>query len=46
MRVNAGVGSGPALAANLAGWLSWLGWPWLQDVLNAIPDSNDDFGLF
>lgn len=34
------------LAASLAGWLSWLGWRGLQDVLDAIPDSNDDFGLF
>jgi hypothetical protein len=24
----------------------WLGWYALQDLLNAIPDSNDDFGLF
>ncbi|MEN8505493.1 hypothetical protein ACOCG7_06110 [Paraburkholderia sp. DD10] len=32
-----------ALAANFVGW---LGWRALRDVLNAIPDSNDDFGLF
>ncbi|HYS62662.1 MAG TPA: hypothetical protein VEN30_02405 [Paraburkholderia sp.] len=32
-----------ALSASLAGW---LGWRALRDVLNAIPDSNDDFGLF
>ena len=23
-----------------------IGWRALRDVLNAIPDSNDDFGLF
>ncbi|PQV48131.1 hypothetical protein [Paraburkholderia sp. BL21I4N1] len=28
------------------GLLGWLGWHALRDVLNAIPDSNDDFGLF
>ncbi|MFL9866293.1 hypothetical protein PQR67_19125 [Paraburkholderia fungorum] len=32
-----------ALSAGLAGL---VGWRALQDVLNAIPDSNDDFGLF
>jgi hypothetical protein len=26
--------------------LGWIGWRALQDLLNAIPDSNDDFGLF
>lgn len=32
-----------AMSANLAGW---FGWRALRDVLNAIPDSNDDFSLF
>ncbi|TDY22229.1 hypothetical protein B0G81_2522 [Paraburkholderia sp. BL6665CI2N2] len=32
-----------AMSANLAGW---VGWRALRDVLNAIPDSNDDFSLF
>jgi hypothetical protein len=32
-----------ARSTSLAGW---LGWRALQDVLNAIPDSNDDFSLF
>jgi hypothetical protein len=50
-RVSADEPRGPALtaltfAASLAGWMGWLGWRGLQDVLNAIPDSNDDFGLF
>ncbi|OAJ52554.1 hypothetical protein A6V36_14210 [Paraburkholderia ginsengiterrae] len=45
-RVSAGGRRGPLLAASLAGWLGWMGWRGLQDVLNAIPDSNDDFGLF
>ncbi|WP_260854346.1 hypothetical protein [Paraburkholderia sp. BCC1884] len=26
--------------------LGWFGWRALRDVLDAIPDSNDDFGLF
>lgn len=26
--------------------VGWLGWRALRDVLNAIPDSNDDFGWF
>jgi hypothetical protein len=26
--------------------LEWIGWRALQDLLNAIPDSNDDFGMF
>lgn len=26
--------------------LGWLGWRALHDLLSAIPDSNDDFGLF
>ena len=25
--------------------LEWIGWRALQDMLNAIPDSNDDFNL-
>ncbi|AIP35351.1 hypothetical protein DR64_6982 [Paraburkholderia xenovorans LB400] len=33
----------PAIAATLAGW---FGWRALRDLLNAIPDSNDDFGMF
>lgn len=32
-----------AIRASLAGL---TGWRALRDVLNAIPDSNDDFGLF
>ncbi|RKR38761.1 hypothetical protein [Paraburkholderia sp. BL17N1] len=32
-----------AMSANLSGW---FGWRALRDVLNAIPDSNDDFSLF
>ncbi|MFM0043526.1 hypothetical protein PQR05_10810 [Paraburkholderia sediminicola] len=32
-----------AISASLAGL---AGWRALRDVLNAIPDSNDDFGLF
>lgn len=32
-----------AIAAGLA---QWLGWRALRDLLNAIPDSNDDFGMF
>lgn len=32
-----------AISASLVGW---LGWRALRDVLNAIPDSNDDFSLF
>ncbi|MFL9883788.1 hypothetical protein PQR66_12170 [Paraburkholderia agricolaris] len=31
------------ISAGLAGL---VGWRALQDVLNAIPDSNDDFSLF
>lgn len=26
--------------------LGWTGWHALRDLLSAIPDSNDDFGLF
>lgn len=26
--------------------MGWAGWHALQDLLSAIPDSNDDFGLF
>jgi hypothetical protein len=26
--------------------LEWIGWRALHDLLNAIPDSNDDFGMF
>ncbi|MFM0165334.1 hypothetical protein PQR39_33525 [Paraburkholderia sediminicola] len=32
-----------AISASLAGL---VGWRALRDLLNAIPDSNDDFGLF
>ena len=32
-----------AIAANLA---QWSGSRALSDLLNAIPDSNDDFGMF
>jgi hypothetical protein len=32
-----------AISTSLAGL---MGWRALRDVLNAIPDSNDDFGLF
>ncbi|WGS53426.1 hypothetical protein LFL96_20385 [Paraburkholderia sp. D15] len=32
--------------ALLAGLLGVVGWFALRDLLNAIPDSNDDFGLF
>ncbi|WP_168790763.1 hypothetical protein [Paraburkholderia aromaticivorans] len=32
-----------AISASLVGW---FGWRALRDVLNAIPDSNDDFSLF
>ncbi len=40
---SAGAHRGLALTVSLAGW---LGWRALQDLLNAIPDSNEDFGLF
>lgn len=33
----------PALLVGLLGMVGWLA---LRDVLNAIPDSNEDFGLF
>jgi hypothetical protein len=29
-----------------AALLEWVGWHALRDLLNAIPNSNDDFGLF
>ncbi|CAB3794976.1 hypothetical protein LMG28690_03987 [Paraburkholderia caffeinilytica] len=29
-----------------AGLAGLIGWRALRDILNAIPDSNDDFGLF
>jgi hypothetical protein len=32
-----------AISAGLAGL---VGWRALRDMLNAIPDSNDEFGLF
>ena len=34
------------LAMLLVSVAGLLGWSALRDVLNAIPDSNDDFGLF
>lgn len=34
------------LAMLLVSVAGLLGWRALRDVLNAIPDSNDDFGLF
>lgn len=34
------------IAAILASLARLTGWRTLRDVLNAIPDSNDDFGLF
>jgi hypothetical protein len=34
------------LAMLLASLAGLVGWRALRDVLNAIPDSNDDFGLF
>ncbi|RKE39098.1 hypothetical protein B0G76_5491 [Paraburkholderia sp. BL23I1N1] len=40
-------------ATNTSYWMAisdglaeWVGWRALRDVLNAIPDSNDDFSLF
>ena len=42
-RTNAGARRWPALWASLLGL---VGWRALRDVLSAIPDSNDDFGLF
>lgn len=35
-----------AILAISAGLARLVGWRALQDVLNAIPDSNDDFSLF
>ncbi|MFM0737534.1 hypothetical protein PQQ51_09865 [Paraburkholderia xenovorans] len=34
------------LAAITTGFLGLISWRALRDILNAIPDSNDDFGLF
>ncbi|WP_341319366.1 hypothetical protein WN982_31000 [Paraburkholderia sp. IMGN_8] len=34
------------LAMLLVSVAGLLGWRALRDVLNAIPDSNDDFGLY
>jgi hypothetical protein len=42
-RVKASAQRWLAKAATLPGW---FGWRALRDLLNAIPDSNDDFGLF
>jgi hypothetical protein len=42
-RVNVGIHRWLAISAALLGW---VGWRALRDLLNAIPDSNDDFGLF
>lgn len=35
-----------AILAISTGLARLVGWRALQDVLNAIPDSNDDFSLF
>ncbi|RDJ99865.1 hypothetical protein [Paraburkholderia lacunae] len=37
---------GRRLAMLLASLAGLIGWRALRDVLDAIPDSNDDFGLF
>jgi hypothetical protein len=42
-RMNAPAQRGLPIAATVLGW---FGWRALRDLLNAIPDSNDDFGLF
>lgn len=42
-RVSAGANRWLAISVTLLGW---VGWRTLRDLLNAIPDSNDDFGLF
>lgn len=42
-RVNVGIHRWVAISAAL---LEWVGWRALRDLLNAIPNSNDDFGLF
>jgi hypothetical protein len=42
-RVNTRADRWLAISATLLGW---VGWRALRDLLNAIPDSNDDFGLF
>lgn len=42
-RGNTNTGYWRAISAGLAGL---TGWRALRDMLNAIPDSNDDFGLF
>ncbi|CAB3803747.1 hypothetical protein LMG28614_05879 [Paraburkholderia ultramafica] len=42
-RVNASANRWLAISAMLLGW---VGWRALRDLLDAIPDSNDDFGLF
>jgi hypothetical protein len=42
-RANVGARRSLVIAATLLGW---IGWRALRDLLNAIPDSNDDFGLF
>lgn len=39
-------GSARRWLALSATFLGWPGWRAPQDLLNAIPDSNDDFGLF
>jgi hypothetical protein len=41
--MNAPAQRGLPIAATVLGW---LGWRASRDLLNAIPDSNDDFGLF
>jgi hypothetical protein len=42
-RVKARAGRWLAISATPS---EWTGWRALQDLLSAIPDSNDDFGLF
>jgi hypothetical protein len=53
LRVARNAGKNPRTAVDKHRWLTisitllgWLGWRALQDLLGAIPDSNDDFGLF
>ncbi|CAB3705190.1 hypothetical protein [Paraburkholderia rhynchosiae] len=43
MRTRANVSRLLAVVLTLVGL---VGWRALRDLLNAIPDSNDDFGLF
>ncbi|WP_323043375.1 hypothetical protein [Paraburkholderia sp.] len=45
-RTRATTNAGNWIAAILANLVGLIAWRTLRDVLNAIPDSNDDFGLF